>query len=317
MLLAAPGLLLHTATGRVPAALARLARYAAPPRSCEHGLAHLVCALAGVSGEPPVAALLAAGAGTATGDDYWLVADPVTLVPGRSDVTLAGRVDDLVAAETHELLTALNAHFHDDGVVFVASRPDVWLARLRAAPALTTTPVDRARGTALAQWLPGGDAGAQWRRWQDEIQMLLHVHPVNADREARGAAPANAVWFWGGGRLADARAAAAFAVSAPPTRLGDLARGLAGLPPSTPAPARAALVVSDTLATSADAEAFVDTTLAPALVALERSGDGTLVLAADGPGVALAWTAQSPSWIRRAAARWRPRPFALPLAQDP
>jgi hypothetical protein len=34
----------------------------------------------------------------------------------------------------------------------------------------------------------------------NEIQMLLHDHPVNRAREADGKWPINSVWFWGGGR---------------------------------------------------------------------------------------------------------------------
>jgi len=53
--------------------------------------------------------------------------------------------------------------------------------------------------------------------------MLLHEHPANAEREARGAPVVNSVWFWGGGILE--------AVTTRPysTVVGDdpLARGLA------------------------------------------------------------------------------------------
>jgi hypothetical protein len=34
-----------------------------------------------------------------------------------------------------------------------------------------------------------------------EAQILLHNHPLNAERAARGAAAVNSLWFWGGGRL--------------------------------------------------------------------------------------------------------------------
>jgi hypothetical protein len=33
----------------------------------------------------------------------------------------------------------------------------------------------------------------------NEVQMLLHGHPVNEAREARGALTVNSVWLWGGG----------------------------------------------------------------------------------------------------------------------
>ena len=35
----------------------------------------------------------------------------------------------------------------------------------------------------------------------NEAQMILHTHPVNAEREARGMPAVNSVWLWGGGTL--------------------------------------------------------------------------------------------------------------------
>ena len=314
MLVVAPGLLQHAAHGRCQATLARLAHYAQPPVAGPDGLAPLVCTLTGLGASAPIGALLAAGARLSTGTDTWLVADPVTLVPGRQDVTLAGRVDDLERGECDELVTALNAHFHDDRLAFTATRPDACLARIPGVVAVTMTPVERARGTSLASLLPAGDDAARWRRWQDEIQMLLHAHPVNGEREARGQPPVNAVWFWGAGRLLDAAIPPPFSVDAPPTRLGDLARGIGSLAAaSDPAPRRP-LVVTRPLATSADADTFVDDTLAPALEALERGATTRLVLAADGAQGAFAWSAAAPTWMRRSLARLRARPFVAPAA---
>src|SRR5262249_30518048 len=39
------------------------------------------------------------------------------------------------------------------------------------------------------------------RRWQSEIQMLLHEHPVNVEREKEGRPAVNGVWFSEGGVL--------------------------------------------------------------------------------------------------------------------
>ncbi|HCA27536.1 MAG TPA: phosphoglycerate mutase, partial [Betaproteobacteria bacterium] len=48
---------------------------------------------------------------------------------------------------------------------------------------------------------PAGQDNAAWRRIGNEIQMLLHAHPVNAAREARGEPVLNNLWLWGGGVL--------------------------------------------------------------------------------------------------------------------
>jgi hypothetical protein len=39
----------------------------------------------------------------------------------------------------------------------------------------------------------------RFRSQLNELQMLLHEHPVNLAREARGDLPVNSVWLWGGG----------------------------------------------------------------------------------------------------------------------
>jgi hypothetical protein len=313
-LLVAPGLLAHAAACRARPALARLARYAGAPSRDPDGLAMLTCRTLGIPGDPPVAALTAVGAGLAAGGDYWLMADPVTLVPGRTDVTLAGAVRDLTRDQTDELLIALNAHFHGDGLAFVAPRPNLWLAHLAETPLLQTAPLDRARNEILSDVLPHGEAAAQWRRWQDEIQMLLHTHPVNDVRESGGALPANAVWFWGGGRQVDARDAPAVRVDAPPTRLGDLARGIgqtASMVSTSAAPPRA-VIVAEPIDSDEGVAAFVETVLEPALHDLEHRVVAQLSLLADGAGAALAWHASAPTRFARLAARWQAAPFKAP-----
>ena len=311
MILVAPGLLAHPSACRAQPAFARLAAYAGAPTVDDAGLTMLTCVTLGLARDAPVAALMATGVGLEPGEDYWLKADPVTLVPGRTNVALAGRVDDLERDEADELLIALNAHFHDDGLVFVAPRPDTWLAYIGTVPDLVTTPLARAQRGELSAELPRGAAGPQWRRWQDEIQMLLHSHPVNAAREARGAAPANAVWFWGGGRLADAAAAPALDVDAPEGAMGDLLRGIARTAAGDAARRRRVFGYA-----RADTDEVIDVfatrALEPALAALEHRQAPQLDVITDGAGAAVAWRVHPPSTLQRMAARLRPRAFLVP-----
>ncbi|MFO8025628.1 MAG: hypothetical protein R6U90_10795, partial [Thiohalophilus sp.] len=39
----------------------------------------------------------------------------------------------------------------------------------------------------------------EWRRLMNEVQMLLHDHPVNQQRAAEGRLTVNSLWLWGGG----------------------------------------------------------------------------------------------------------------------
>jgi hypothetical protein len=43
----------------------------------------------------------------------------------------------------------------------------------------------------------------QWRKWQNEIQMIWFNHPVNEARQAEGMLSINSVWISGIGKLAD------------------------------------------------------------------------------------------------------------------
>jgi hypothetical protein len=48
-------------------------------------------------------------------------------------------------------------------------------------------------------FLPSGNDTATHRNMLSEIEMALHEHAVNLDREANGQLPVNSLWLWGGG----------------------------------------------------------------------------------------------------------------------
>ena len=56
-------------------------------------------------------------------------------------------------------------------------------------------------GQQLDANLPRGPQAARWHALLNEIQMALHDHPVNLEREQKGEPAVNSVWFWGAGRL--------------------------------------------------------------------------------------------------------------------
>jgi hypothetical protein len=129
----------------------------------------------------------------------WLCADPVHLKLMRDHILLGDAHSfELGMDEAVDLVAGLNRHFAGQAE-FIVAAPERWYARLaptlcRAAPpldALIARPVEaRAEPTEAARDLA---------RLSNEIQMLLHDHPVNLARAARDAEPINGVWFWGGG----------------------------------------------------------------------------------------------------------------------
>lgn len=150
----------------------------------------------------PLAPLALRGDGGDPGDHCWLRADPVHLKVHGDRLILAEASRFAVApGEAEQLVSALNSHFVPEGITFIAPQPQRWYARTTAAPRIRTTPTAEVAGKNIEHFLPAGDDGARWRRIFNETQMLLHRHPCNEAREARGEPAINSVWLWGAGRM--------------------------------------------------------------------------------------------------------------------
>ncbi len=310
----------RAALASVPA-LARLAGNAGPPSVVEGDVDDaLVLAANGERGASH-AALAALGAGFAPGVALVLHADPVSLVAGRDDVLLEGRVDDLSADDCTALLAILDRSFAEVGVAFHAPRPDTWFVTAPDSLPPVTTPLAAVRGPIGAQ-LPRGECGGTWRRWLSEMQMLLHEHPVNARREREGRAQVTGIWVWGGGTPDAGQPMTSAAIHAPVGRTGDVARGIAaksgtpaGLSPAGFAnlPLRDdAIIVLPALLDARALPEFSHAWLEPALAALDNGTLESLTLIADGLGRAYAWNAQRASWRQRLRARFSAPAFAPP-----
>ncbi|HQR60721.1 MAG TPA: hypothetical protein PLH03_05090 [Methylophilaceae bacterium] len=148
----------------------------------------------------PLAALSLLGEGLDPDAYYWLHADPVHFQLQRDSFLLAdpdlARMD---ADESRLLIDALNRHFEADGLLLLAPHPQRWYLRVNKVPAITTHPLQQVIGRNVEPLLPQGADAARWRGWLNEVQMLLHDHPVNRVREDRGQLPINSVWLHGGG----------------------------------------------------------------------------------------------------------------------
>ena len=126
-------------------------------------------------------------------------ADPVHLRVGRDSVALVDSAAfDISRAEAEALVETLNRHF-GDALLLYPLRPERWYARLGQAPDMEATPPRAVRGRAIEAHLPAGPDAMRFDALMNEAQMALHEHPVNTEREARGAPTINSIWFWGGG----------------------------------------------------------------------------------------------------------------------
>lgn len=133
----------------------------------------------------------------------WLSADPAWVQPEMNGVRLlaCGQLQ-LTMDEALVFAEALWPAFDDAGIALEITTPDRWHLRL---PANTSLPAfsapEQALGEDLSQHLPRGAEGKHWRVLLNDIQVLLHQHPLNNARRMRGLAPVNSLWLWGGGAL--------------------------------------------------------------------------------------------------------------------
>lgn len=184
--------------------LARGRRASAARCSYEQWIA-AACGL-GEDAQLPAGALTLLAEGAEPGDAVWMRADPVHLRLGRTDLSFVpAAAFDLDAAESAALADALNRHYAGE-LEFHAVQPRHWCVRLAAAPRLSVLSTAEVAGRDVDANLPGGADARPWHARLNEIQMLLHRHPVNQARQARGAPEVNSVWFWGAGTLQAAAA---------------------------------------------------------------------------------------------------------------
>jgi hypothetical protein len=178
-----------------------------------------------VEGEAaPVGALTLYGEGGEAGDALWARADPVHLRLMRDRLIMVPSPAFALSEEEAKALTdSLNRHFQDQ-MAFHAVRPEQWCVRfaepveLQPAP----SPLEAAGRDADLTRLRGYGRSAAL---MNEAQMLLHSHPVNEAREARGEPAINSVWLWGAGHLPPAGGGHWISVTAE----DPVARGLARL----------------------------------------------------------------------------------------
>ncbi|KIO49300.1 phosphoglycerate mutase [Nitrosospira sp. NpAV] len=143
------------------------------------------------------------GAGSIkVGGDYWVRADPVHLRIERDQILLGdSRVFRISMEEAEQFTRLLNQHFAGSGqeMVFVPIRPDRWYLRATAIPPAETHLLSEVVNKGINELLPFGTNNTSWHALFNEVQMVLHEHPLNQSREARGEPAINGTWFWGGG----------------------------------------------------------------------------------------------------------------------
>ena len=187
--LVVPGLFAAAAGSRLPALELLLARGRA--RSGERQpLEGWLREAFGLDEPLPAGALTA----PAPGDAFWARADPAHLRLMRDRLILVpAQAFSIAAHEAAALCEALSRHF--SAHAFEPVQPARWCVRLPCEAKLSAeNPLD------LAGREVGLVMAPESVQLVNEAQMLLHAHPVNDAREARGEPTVNSLWLWGAGR---------------------------------------------------------------------------------------------------------------------
>lgn len=149
-------------------------------------------------GRPAFAAAAMRAAGLDAGAGTWFIVNPIHIEIARTHLMMGDlRQLGLKEAESRALFETALPYFEEAGHALVYGDAGTWFMRADDWAGLDTATPDAALGMDLTDWMPEGRSAAAFRRLQNEVQILWHSHPVNAEREARRLPPVNAFWTWG------------------------------------------------------------------------------------------------------------------------
>ncbi len=138
-----------------------------------------------------------------TGDrpTAWIAAaDPVYLEPRLDHLCLhAFSPFDVAPSELRQLTDHLQKELGgESGFGFARIGGHVYLTTPEPI-ASAAMPAYTIHGRQPGEFLPEGDGEKPHRALLSEIEMALHEHEVNVERQSEGKRPVNSLWIWGGG----------------------------------------------------------------------------------------------------------------------
>lgn len=128
-----------------------------------------------------------------------LRSDPVHLHADPNKVLVYGPNQlELSAAEADDLLGSLQQEFPALGWQR-GTAPTRWYIQRPAEVAGIAPSAQWLSGRSITPFMPLAAPQRAWRRWLNDLQMVLHENPVNHARVRRGLPAVNGVWWFGGG----------------------------------------------------------------------------------------------------------------------
>ena len=223
--------------------------------------------------------------------DSWFIVNPAHIDIARSHLSISDirhlHIDD---GHARALFDTARPLFDEVGKTLVYGDASTWFMRADGWETLQTASPDAAVGLNLTDWLPTGASAVDFRKLQNEVQMLWFEHPANVERASRGLAAINSFWPWGlSGPGVAIPPTPIFATSGVPAWLAAMATSPSvALPnPFTGGGADSMLVCGDLSAAAIAADwadwlvhmaRFEKTLFAPALAALRQGHAGQLKL---------------------------------------
>ena len=132
-------------------------------------------------------------------DGYWFVLNPVNLHIASNHVVLTDyRQLELSEHEARTLYEIARTNCRAAGLELVYGDATHWFLRADDWSDFATASPDAACGHNIEIWSPKGTRAISWRKLQNEIQMEWFIHPLQEQRQARGAKVINGLWLWCG-----------------------------------------------------------------------------------------------------------------------
>lgn len=132
-------------------------------------------------------------------EGHWFMLQPAHVQISRTHMLLSDlRGLQLNEADSRGLYQVARPLCEEIGKPLLHGAPGLWFLRADDWAGLSTASPDATSTQSMSDWLPEGPHARDFRKLQNEIQMLWHEHPINEARQARGLQPINSCWLWGG-----------------------------------------------------------------------------------------------------------------------
>jgi hypothetical protein len=134
--------------------------------------------------------------------------EPIHIHAARDHLVLTNpSILDITPEESDELYDAVKDIFSEMADKVYRPKANRWFIEAPALASLSTVSIDQAQGRNIDHWMPSDTSTSglarQWRKWQNEIQMIWFNHPVNLERQSRELLAINSVWVSGIGSIKD------------------------------------------------------------------------------------------------------------------